>query len=107
MRTQGKGFSEILAIINRLKIPVLPPSCKYKAKRRSGRPHVENILDDHLIQRLTSTQQMSTYEVQRSSGLSASKNTIRRWIVEKETIVYSKMKKKPAQKPHHKLQRML
>lgn len=66
-----------------------------------------NILENPLIQGLVSTQQMSVCGVQRSTGLSVSKDKIRRRIVEKGTIVYSKIKKEPALKPHHKLQRML
>ena len=64
-----------------------------------------NMEDNHLIQRLASTQQMSVREIERSSGLSVSKDLIRRRIV--ETIVHSKMRKKPTLKPHHKIQRMM
>lgn len=110
LKAERKSVSEISAIINRSKksiYRVLSHGCEYKAKCRSGRPRVTNKRDDRLIQRLASTQQMSVRTVLRSSGLSVSKDTIRRRIVEKGTIVYSKMKKKPALKPHHKLQRML
>ena len=74
---------------------VLSYGCKYKVKCRSGRPHVRDILDDHLIQRLANAQQMSVHEVEMSLGFSVSKDTIHRRIVEKGTIVHSKIKKKP------------
>lgn len=110
LKGEGKSVSEISAIINRSKksiYRVLSSGSEYKAKCRSGRPRVTNVREDRLIQRLASTQQMSVRGVQSSSGLSVSKDTIRRRILEKGTIVYSKMQKKPALKPHHKLQRLM
>ncbi|GBO10290.1 hypothetical protein AVEN_58729-1 [Araneus ventricosus] len=81
--------------------------CLHKAKRRSGRPRVTNKRDDRQIQRLSSTQQMTVRDVQRSSGLSVSKDTIRRRILGTGTMIHCKMKKKPALKPQNNSQRML
>ncbi|XP_054721276.1 uncharacterized protein LOC129231054 [Uloborus diversus] len=110
LKTEGKLDPEISAIINRSKksiYRVLSSQCNHKAKGRSGRPRVTNKRDDRQIQTLASTQQMTVREVQSSLGLSVSKDTIRRRILETGTMVHFKMKKKPALKPHHKSQRML
>ncbi|GBN93991.1 hypothetical protein AVEN_176957-1 [Araneus ventricosus] len=45
---------------------------------------------------------MTVREVQRSSGLSVSKDIIRKRILETRTMVHAQMKKKPALKSHHK-----
>ncbi|GBM84580.1 hypothetical protein AVEN_187990-1 [Araneus ventricosus] len=79
----------------------------YKAKRRSGRPLFINKRGDRQIQSLASTRQMTVREIQRSSGLLVSKDTIRRRILGTGTMVPCKMKRKPALKPPHKSQRML
>ena len=47
-----------------------------------------NVRDDHLIQRL-----VIAHEVERSSRLSVSKDTICRRIMEKGTIIHSKMRR--------------
>ncbi|GBL90091.1 hypothetical protein AVEN_135450-1 [Araneus ventricosus] len=93
LKAEGKLVSEISVIINRSKefiYRVLSSRCIYKAKRRSGRPRVTNNLDNRQIQRLESTQQMTVREVQRSSGLSVSKDLIRRRILETGTMVLVK-----------------
>ncbi|XP_054712955.1 uncharacterized protein LOC129222466 [Uloborus diversus] len=110
LKAEGKLVPEISAIINISKksiYRVLSSHCNFKAKRRSGRPRVTNKRDDRQIQRLASTQQMTVREVQNSLGLSVSKDTIRRRILETRTMVHRKMEKKTALKAHHKSQRML
>ncbi|GBM93837.1 hypothetical protein AVEN_193925-1 [Araneus ventricosus] len=66
-----------------------------------------NKCDDRQIQRLASTQQMTIPENQRSSGLSVSKDAIRRRILEKGIMVHCEIKMKPALNPHHKSQKIL
>ncbi|GBM15483.1 hypothetical protein AVEN_142138-1 [Araneus ventricosus] len=66
-----------------------------------------NKRDDRQIQRLANSQEITVPEVQKSSGLWLSKDTILGRILETGTMAHCKMKKKPVLQPHHKSQRML
>ncbi|GBM89173.1 hypothetical protein AVEN_261173-1 [Araneus ventricosus] len=110
LKSEGKLVSGISDIINRSKkfiYRVLSSGCIYKAKRRSGLQRVTDKSDDRQIQKVASIQQMTDREIQWSSELSATKDTILKRILEKGTMVHRKMKKKPALKSHHKSQRIL
>ncbi|GBL82691.1 hypothetical protein AVEN_263755-1 [Araneus ventricosus] len=84
LKLLGKTFKEISKLLNRSKsmiYRVLTRKTPYEPKPRSGRPRVTDIRSDRRIQRMVSSQKISTREITRASRLQISKNTVHRRII--------------------------
>ncbi|GBO32900.1 hypothetical protein AVEN_128805-1 [Araneus ventricosus] len=87
LKLLGKTDREISKLLNRSKsmiYRVLTRKTPYKPKPRLGRPRVTDILSDRRIQRMAFSQKMSFREINRTSQLQISKNTVRRRIIESD-----------------------
>ncbi|GBM96967.1 hypothetical protein AVEN_184909-1 [Araneus ventricosus] len=89
LKLLGKTVKEISKLLNRSKsiiYHVLSRKTPYEPK-----PRVTDIRSNRRIQRMVSSQKISTLEITRASRLQISKNTVHRRIIEPGYMIHAKM----------------